>query len=280
MKIAAYYKLVKPGIIYGNLITGVAGYLLASGLKIYFASFISMAIGMSLVMGSACVVNNLMDRDIDSKMDRTKRRPSVSGEISRTSGAIYSATLAIIGFILIFVFVNKLCALVGLIGFIDYAVIYTYLKKRTYHATLIGSLAGAAPIVGGYVAYSDNFNLTALVIGIMMAVWQMPHFYAISIYREKDYRKAKIPVMSITSGKMITARWMVFYSFIFLISSVELYLIQPSRLFYLIVMSLVSMIWLGFNISGLKRPDIAWARKSFFLSLMVMLVMSFMIAIN
>lgn len=280
MRLAKYYHLVKPGIVYGNLITAIAGYLLASDLRIYPVAFAMMAIGTALVMASACVINNLADRDIDSKMERTKKRPSASRDVSLTSGVIYAIALAIIGFALIVVFVNKFCAVVGFIGFIDYAWLYTYLKRRTYHATLIGSLAGAAPIVGGYVAYADHFSTAALIIGVMMLVWQMPHFYAIALYREKDYREADIPVMPVVLGRGNTARWMVFYSLIFLLASMALYFNGPAGIVYLIVMGLVALIWLGYNLGGLKGATMLWARKSFFLSLAVMVIMSVMVALR
>lgn len=281
MNLKAYYQITKPGIIYGNLITAIAGYLMASELKLRWVSLLSLAVGLSLIIGSACVFNNLYDRDIDFKMERTKNRPSVTGIISLKAGIIYATVMAIIGFSVLIAWDNVLTAMIAALGFIVYVLAYSYSKRKTHYSTLIGSISGATPIVGGYVAYSNQLTLAALVIGLMMLLWQMPHFYAISIYRESDYRKANVPVLSVVAGKKITSYWMVFYSFVFLIASIFLYFTTRLSIAYLIVMVLVALAWLVINIRGLfiKTYD-SWAKKSFFSSLGVMLMMSLMIALR
>lgn len=279
MKIKYYYDLAKPGMVYGNLITAVAGYLLASSLRPKWIQFVAMAIGTALVMASACVLNNLADRDIDSLMERTQKRPSVNGDISFKNGLIFAIIMIVSGMLLILFMVNVLCALIGLIGFLDYAFIYTYSKRKTYHATLIGSIAGAAPIIGGYVAYSGHITLAALIIGLMMFFWQMPHFYAIALFRENDYRRANIPVAPIVKGHKFTKYSMLIYTLAFSMASFALYTYDNLSLIYLVVMCLLTGLWLIINVRGLLLDKLeAWSRQSFFVSLVVMMLMSLVVA--
>lgn len=277
----AYYQIIKPGIIYGNILTTIAGYLMACDLHLDLKSFVGAVIGFCLVIGSACTLNNLADRSIDANMERTKKRPSVTGVISLKAGLIYASVLLGGGVVLLVLFTNITTLVVGLVGFVVYVSAYTYSKRKTDLATLIGSVSGATPIVGGYTAFAGHFTLTALIIGMMMLVWQMPHFYAIAIYREKEYRRAKIPVLPITSGYKTTSYWMVFYSFLFLLLSVSLYVYGPVGIAYLLVMSVVGALWLAFNLKGLFLKTFAgWAKQDFRYSLIVLLVMSLMIALR
>ena len=277
----AYYQITKPGIIYGNLITAIAGYLLASDLKINGKSFSGLVIGLGLVIAAACTFNNLADRSIDRKMTRTKNRPSVSGKISLKTGLVYGSILLFVGIILLGLMTNILTLLIGLLGFVVYVSAYTYSKRKTSLATLIGSVSGAMPIVGGYTAFSGRIDSVSITIGMMMLVWQMPHFYAIALFREKDYQKASIPVLPLTAGHRSTGYWMVFYSLLFAMFSISLYWLGPVGLPYLIIMGLVSLLWLGYNFKGLFDTSItSWAKKDFRYSLIVLIIMSLMLALR
>ena len=146
---------------------------------------------------------------------------------------------------------------------------------------MIGSISGATPIVGGYVAYAGHFNMTALIIGLMMLVWQMPHFYAIAIYREKDYKNAKIPVLPVTKGYKIAGFWMALFSFLFVALNLALFWVGSVGKIYLIIMGAVSIGWFAYNLSGLfSHSVVSWAKKDFRYSLIVMLTMSVMLALR
>ncbi len=278
-KVGLCYQLAKPGIIYGNLLTAIAGYLMASHLSINWSSFIGMVIGYSFVVGSACVFNNLYDRDIDRIMKRTSKRPSVQGDISLKEGLIFGTAILIIGLISLILFTTLLSFIIASIGFLIYVPIYTYLKRKTHLATLVGALSGAMPILGGYLAYSARFTIGSLLIFLMMFFWQMPHFYAIAIFRLKDYQKAKVPVLPVVKTIDLTTYMMIGFSLLFLISVVLLYINSNFSLFYLIILGFSALAWLVINILGLfVKIKSKWARQSFFASLAVVLIMSIMIA--
>lgn len=277
----AYFQITKPGIILGNLLTTIAGYLFASGVHLKLASFIGILIGTYLVIAAACTFNNLADRKIDRQMERTAKRPSVTGAISLKAGLIYGSFLTIAGIIFLLILTNLLTVLIALVGFIVYVSAYTYSKRKTHLATLIGSISGATPIVGGCTAFSNHLGMAGLIIGLMMVVWQMPHFYAIAIFREKEYAQAKIPVLPITSGHQTTVRQMIFYSGLFLLLALSLYGFAPVGLAYLLVMGIVCLAWFGFNCRGLFLSKLTkWARQDFRYSLIVLLIMSLMLALH
>ncbi len=280
-KLKIYYRLTKPGIIYGNLLTTIGAFLYGSILRIDFSSFFGIALGTSLVIASGCVFNNYLDRDIDQHMKRTKRRALVTGAISDRAAITYATVLGTSGFVVLVAFTNTLTAVLGAVGLVSYAVIYTYAKRFTVHSTLIGTISGSIPPVAGYTAATNRLDTSAWILLSILVCWQMVHFYAISIYRRKEYAKAKIPLMSVVHGIWITKLQMVIYGTAFLFAIVSLAKFGYAGLFYLAIMGPLSLWWLLITISGLNALDNeAWARKIFFISLIITLAFSFCLGIN
>ena len=112
--IKTYYNLTKPGIIYGNAITATAGFFLASQGQIDWQLLLAALVGLSLIIASGCVFNNLFDRDIDSRMERTKNRALAKGSISKQSAIIYAITLGLVGTLVLMNYTNFLTTLVAL----------------------------------------------------------------------------------------------------------------------------------------------------------------------
>jgi protoheme IX farnesyltransferase len=156
--IKEYYQLTKPGIIYGNLITAAGGFLLASQGQIQWGLFLAILAGTALVIGSACVFNNYIDRGIDQKMERTKQRAMVKGSISGPAALTYGTILFILGFIVLAWYTNWLTLGIGILAFIIYVAVYGLSKRRSVHGTIVGSFAGAAPVVAGYTTVTDRFD--------------------------------------------------------------------------------------------------------------------------
>ena len=198
--IKTYYLLTKPGIIYGNSINTAGGFLLAAKGVIDPLLFLAALIGTAFVIGSACVFNNYIDREIDEKMARTKKRALVTGDIPVKNALIFGTLLGILGFLILFSYTNLLTGVIGVIGVVMYVVVYGYFKRRTVHGTLIGSISGAIPPVAGYTAVTNLIDTGAILLFLILVFWQMPHFYAIAVYRIEDYKKAGIPVLSVVKG--------------------------------------------------------------------------------
>lgn len=279
-----YYSLTKPGVLYGNVLTAVAGFLLAAGAQRTFSLglFLATVAGMSLIIASACVLNNFFDRDIDSLMERTKTRASVTGAVSGRNTVIFGIILGIVSLLILGFFTNWLALTIGVAGFIDYVFLYAmWSKRRSIHGTLVGSLSGAAPILAGYVAVSDRIDAGAVLVFLILFFWQMPEFYSISIYRRKEYAAAKVPVMSVVKGVQNTKIQIFIYTLAFVVCTLLLTVFGYTGYIYLAVMALLGGYWLRLGYLGLRaRDSTAWARKMFRFSLVMILALCVMLAIG
>lgn len=280
--VKAYYSLTKPGVLYGNVLTGAAGFLLASRGHINLWLFLALIVGMTLVIASACVLNNYLDQDIDSKMARTKKRAIVVGEVKGRDAVIFSIVLGIVGIATLYLYTNMLVLAVGVIGFIVYVVLYGMLSKRlSVHGTLVGSISGAAPILAGYVAVAGRIDLGALLVFTVIFLWQMPEFYSIAIYRLKEYKAAGVPVMSVIKGVRSTTVQIVVYTILFVAATLLLSVYGYTGYSYLVVMLVLGVYWIWLGVKGLRIKDSdRWARKMFRFSLVILLVFSLMISVN
>lgn len=278
-----YYALTKPGIIYGNVLTTTAGFLLASALQESYDLGLLLAVlaGTALVIASGCVFNNYIDRGLDAKMARTQKRALVTHTVSGRQALLYASALGALGFTTLATLTNLTTVIVGLVGFLDYVVLYSIFKRRSVYGTLVGSISGATPLVAGYTAVAGGFDEAALILFLMMAVWQMPHFYAIATYRRDEYAAAGLPVLPVVQGDGMATRHIVAYMAAFLLTAPLLSVFNYTGYIYAIAMTLIALWWLRLGLQGFRTKDSKkWARKVFFRSLLVLLALSFMISIG
>ncbi len=278
--IQIYYRLTKPGIIRGNAITTTGGFLLASKGQFDIWLFVATLVGISAVIASACVVNNYIDRSIDAKMKRTKKRALVTGAISVQSAIVFALALGISGVVALS-FTNLLTTVLAIMGFVFYVLFYGIAKRKTVHGTLVGSVSGAIPIVVGYCAVSQTFDIGAWLLFFVMVFWQMPHFYAIALYRLEDYRAAHIPVLPLRYSIQTTKLQILLYIVGFVLATYTMTLFDYTGYIYLFVMAIMGVWWLYIAIRGFGTDDYArWARGVFSFSLKVLLVFSIMISLE
>jgi protoheme IX farnesyltransferase len=278
--ISAYYRLTKPGIIRGNIMTAAASFLLASGRHIDLWLLLATLAGVALVIASACVCNNYIDRDIDKKMARTKNRALVTGSISPTQAFVFAGVLGLGGFALL-VQTNALTVWLGVIAFVSYVVLYGIAKRRGPYGTLVGSLPGAMSITAGYTAVSKSFDRGALLVFLVLVTWQMPHFYAIATYRLKEYKAARLPVLPAVKGIERTKKSMLLFMLLFTLATLALFVFDYTGWTYLVVMLAADAAWLRLGLKGFSTKDNdKWARKVFGFSLLVLLVFSLMISLE
>lgn len=276
-----YYYLTKPGIIYGNLLAAMAGFFLVSSWPVDVKLFFMMLIGLSLIIGSACVFNNVYDRELDAKMERTKNRAIARGKIKPISAIIFAIILLGLGVLSLYLFVNLYSLYSALLGFVVYVFLYTPLKNKTVYATLIGAVAGAVPPVVGYAAVTNSIDIGAIIIFFILVFWQMPHFYAIGIRRIGDYKNAGHPILPIKEGIRKTKIHMLLYMVLFMLASVLLTFYKFTGYIYLVVIVLLSLNWLRLGFKGFKAvDDMLWAKKVFLFSLIILLVWCAIIPID
>jgi protoheme IX farnesyltransferase len=205
-----YFQVIKPGIVAGNLLSVAAGFALASAGPPDWRLLAETLAGVALVIASACVLNNVADRDLDRIMARTRMRALAAGRLPPRAAVLYAAALGVAGGAILLICDNRLSFALVLGGYTVYAGLYSvYLKRRSAWATAVGSLAGAAPPLGGYCAASGSLDGGAMLLGLAFCLWQIAHFHAIAIRRLEDYRAAAIPVWPLSRGLAAARRQML-----------------------------------------------------------------------
>ncbi|MBI5004308.1 protoheme IX farnesyltransferase [Candidatus Kaiserbacteria bacterium] len=283
--IKRYISLTKPGIIMGNAITASGGFFLASRGAFDPVLYLAMLAGLSLIIASGCVINNYFDRDIDGLMERTKNRALVSGAmvpIAPWKAIFFAAALGVLGVWILYRYTNLLTLEVALFGAFVYIVLYTlWSKRRSTKSTFIGSLSGAVPPVIGYCAVTNTIDAAAILLFLILVLWQMPHFFAIALYRIEDYTAAAIPVLPVKKGILATKIQMILYINAFIVATLALTALDYTGYFYALVMAVLGIVWLVLAIMGFKAPDTKkWARRMFILSLVVIVTFPVMLAID
>lgn len=276
-----YYLLTKPGIIFGNLLTVAAGFLLASKGRIDLGLFLATLIGLIFIIASACVFNNFIDCEIDKKMERTKKRALPAGLISGQNAIVFAVLLGIIGNAALYFYTNLLALMVADVGFLVYVLLYSFVKCRTIYATAIGSLAGAIPPVVGYCAVSGRLDMGAFILFAILVLWQMPHFFSIAAYRLDDYTSAALPVLPVQKGMFRTKVHMTIYIAAFIIAAALLTLFNYTGYSYLAATTCLGLAWLALCLKGFScNSDRLWGRGMFRFSLAVIAVFCLMIPLN
>ncbi|WMC10706.1 heme o synthase [Oceanimonas pelagia] len=281
--IRPYLKVTKPGIIMGNLISVAGGFFMAARGDINWSLMWATLIGLSLVVASGCAVNNCIDRDIDARMRRTRNRVTVTGELSARTALIYGLVLGVAGFGLLAWFTNTVATGFAAFGYAVYVGFYSlWLKRASVYGTLVGSLSGAVPPVVGYCAVTGQFDAGAAILLLMFSLWQMPHSYAIAIFRYEDYAAANIPVLPVAEGVAKAKRQIVLYIALFCVVTALLPLSGYTGLTFMTVACATSLWWLVMAFNGYRRgaEALGWARRVFVLSIVTITAISVTMAFD
>lgn len=277
-----YLQLTKPGIIRGNLIAAAAGFFLASQGQIDWQTFMAVCVGTTLIVASGCVFNNYVDRDIDAMMKRTCQRELVQKLVPVSHAITLGFASGIIGFATLYFYTSFLAFAFGLLGFIVYVGFYTlYYKRQSVHGTLIGGLSGACPPVIGYCAVTNQFDAGAVILFITFCIWQIPHSYAIAIYRFNDYKAASIPVLPIKEGVDKARTHIMAYIIAFAIAALALSYLGYAGSWYALGVGLVSMYWLYLaKVSFQKMPTEQWGKQLTVFSIVCIMVFCLLISVD
>jgi heme o synthase len=281
-QIKNYVMVAKPGIIFGNLISAAAGFFLASKGRVDGVVLAATLIGISLVVASGCVFNNCVDRKIDRKMIRTRSRALASGLIKLPGAVSYATILGLAGLALLWAAANLLAISIVLAGLVIYVGVYSlYMKRNSIYAALIGSLAGAAPPLAGYCAVTGRFDMGAVILLSIFSLWQMPHCYAIAIFRFDDYTAAALPVLPVKQGTAAAKNHIVVFIMAFTAATLMLTFGGYTGYRTLAVAAGLGLSWLYLAWSGYKTPDERlWARKLFIFSVVTIFILSLMMSID
>jgi protoheme IX farnesyltransferase len=275
-----YYELTKPRVVMLLLLTALVGMCLATPGWVDPVVLIAGMLGIGLLSSAAAVVNHVVDHRIDSIMARTFNRPVARGKVSINRALVFAGVLAVVGFIALAVFVNMLTAWLTLASLVGYAVVYTmYLKRATPQNIVIGGLAGAAPPLLGWTAVTGEIHAYGLLLVLIIFTWTPPHFWALAIHREKDYAKAKIPMLPITHGVEFTKTCVVLYTLLLCAVCLLPYLTGMSGGLYLLGSSILNAYFMFMALKLKFKPSASTAMDTFKFSILhLMLLFLFLLA--
>ena len=210
---AAYFELTKPRVVALIVFTAVVGMLLARPGSITLQVFVFATLGIALAAGAAAAFNHVLDRRADAIMARTRARPLPNSVLTARQASLFGAALATFAALTLMLGVNALTAVLTLLALVGYSVIYTVvLKPLTPQNIVIGGAAGAAPPVLGWTAVTGEVTLDAMLLFLFVFIWTPPHFWALALYREKEYASANIPMLPVTHGSAYTRRHILGYT--------------------------------------------------------------------
>jgi len=207
--------LVKPGIIRLLAVTCLCSMLVATGGEWRMLTpqlVLFTLLGLAMSSGGANCVNMWFDRDIDKVMKRTQNRPLPSGRMQPKTVLAIGVALGGIGHLLLWWQVNSLAAWMATSGFLFYVFIYTFwLKRRTAQNIVIGGAAGAFPPLVGWAAVQGDLSLVAWSLFFIIFLWTPPHFWALALVKNDDYRRAKVPMLPVVAGEHEAKVQIVYY---------------------------------------------------------------------
>lgn len=266
-----FYALTKPRVVQLIVFCALIGMVLAvpgvpnatQWQRIFWA-----CLGIWLVAGAAAAFNCVVEQHIDAKMKRTAWRPTAKGQLTNVQTLAFSASLCVVGSVLLHLFVNPLTMWLTFATFVGYAVVYTViLKPLTPQNIVIGGASGAMPPVLGWAAMTSDVGPEAGILFLIIFLWTPPHFWALALYRVEDYRKSGLPMLPVTHGSEFTRLQMLLYTFILFAACLMPVAYGMSRWLYLIVAVVLSVGFCSYAWRLWRHYSDALARKTFRFSL-------------
>lgn len=269
-----YWELCKPNVVALMILTSVIGMLLAVPGAVPLRVLLLGNLGIALCAGAAAAVNHLVDRHVDLKMARTFNRPIAKGRVAPANALVFALVLGLLGMGILLVFINPLTAWLTLASLLGYAVVYTlFLKRATPQNIVIGGLAGAAPPLLGWTAVTGTLDGHALLLVLIIFAWTPPHFWALAVHRRKEYANAAIPMLPVTHGERYTRVHILLYTLILLAVSVLPFATGMLHLTYLIGALVLGLIFLGYALRMLLRPEADSGMATFRYSIIYLMVL-------
>lgn len=273
MKIKDIISLCKPRITMMVLFTAMGGFYLAQQNNSIKTLFFFL-LGLALLVGGANALNMYLERDTDAKMTRTKDRPLPAGRLTPNFVLFFGLFLGVISVTWLIFTVNTLTGFLGFLSFIIYVIIYTPMKQRSSLAVLVGAIPGAMPPLMGFTAATGTLSLGGLVLFGILFFWQVPHFLAITLYREKEFTSAGYKLLLSRLQRKGIYHQMALYTAALWGISLLPFLYHITGLFYFVVAFIVGCFFFLQAVYGVFQSDFErWARHFFFGSLLYLVVL-------
>lgn len=266
-----FLSLTKPRLSSLVIFTSALGIFLAPGEINFLSAFIGI-IATSGLVGGACAINCYMERDIDALMERTKTRPLPSGRISASTALSFGVFLIFTCLLALYLLINPLTALLGLVAAFIYVFLYTPMKTKSSMALFAGAIPGAIPPLMGWTTVTNTIGGLGLVLFGILFIWQLPHFLSIAIYHVSDYDKADIKTHPSSIGISKTVKWIGLYTYcLFIVSLLPFYIGATTEAYKYSIIALGGGYFL-YSLLGIAMEEnsaelLQWARRYFYGSL-------------
>ena len=259
-----FWHLTKPRVVSLIVFTAVIGMLLAAPTLPPMGLLATATLGIALVAGAAAAFNCLVEEKIDAAMARTRGRPTVMGTISHAQILLLAGGVGGLGLAILWHAVNPLTMWLTLATFVGYAIIYTViLKPATPQNIVIGGASGAMPPVLGWAAIAGDVTYQPLLLFAIIFAWTPPHFWALALYRTKEYAKAGVPMLPVTHGEAYTRLHLLLYTLILVAATLLPFATSMSGLFYLGCALVLDGVFLGYAFAIWRRYSDALAKRTF-----------------
>jgi len=266
--VSDYLMLIKMRLTSLVVFTALGSFLVASGFDFHWSQLIFLAIGGFGVAGASNALNQVLEKDYDKLMERTKNRPIASGRMTSSHGVLFAGLLCLLGVTALAVF-NMLTAFLGMLAFMTYAFVYTPLKRYSRAAVFVGAVAGAMPMLIGVVAYTGSLTYLGLALFFLQFAWQYPHFWAIGFLGYEDYNKAGYQFVPSTDGQIDRSIGVssVAYAVSLVVLAILMTYTGMTGLISGITLVLLALIYTWTAISFWSKFDLSSAKKLMFGSL-------------
>lgn len=269
-------ELFKAIVLISNVLPVATGFWLAlhysnRSFIDHWELFFLTIIGSTLVMAGALVLNNWYDVDIDTVMERTQQRPTVTGNISLKVVLYMGIILTILGFFLL-LFTTFEAVIYAFVGWFTYVILYTMWSKRRYTLnTVIGSVSGAVTPLIGWAAIDSAFHIVPIVLFLILFIWQMPHTFAIAMKKCKEYKAAGVAMLPVVHGFDVTKRQIFIY--ILCLFPFPYYLASLGTVF-IVIATLLNIGWIFISLRGFfTKNDLKWANVVFLYSVNYLMIL-------
>ncbi|MGH7784331.1 MAG: heme o synthase, partial [Candidatus Binatia bacterium] len=261
-RLSAYFELTKPRIAFMLVLTSAAGFYLGSKGSFDVVLFVNSMISIALLAFGVATLNQYIERNTDTLMERTAGRPLPSLRLAPTEALVFGVSLCVIAELYLLFAVNALTAILGLAVIAGYVLLYTPLKRRTSASTAIGAIPGALPPLMGWTAAANDITLGAWALFVMQFLWQFPHFLAIAWMYRDQYAKAGILMLPVVepSGRL-TARQIVLFTVMLVPVSLAPFFLAFAGKVYLIGAAVLGLWFLWASISAARTKTNEQARK-------------------
>ncbi|WP_293005964.1 heme o synthase [Nitrosomonas sp.] len=263
-RINQFYRLTKPRVVSLIVFTAVIGMFLAVPGAVPIDILLLATLGIALVAGAAAALNCLVEQKMDAVMARTKGRPLPQGKVSVPETLFFLLLVGGLGLFILYYWVNALTMWLTLATFVGYAIIYTViLKPLTPQNIVIGGASGAMPPVLGWAAVTGEVTSDALLLFLIIFAWTPPHFWALALYRKKEYASIGMPMLPVTHGDQFTKLHVVLYTIILCLVTTLPYITQMSGLIYLVSSILLNGVFMYYAIEIYRNYSDQLARDAF-----------------